>query len=66
MVDGGGCRDPKRDHSGYKFQTYRSTKLYYEMLCEPISSGNEVKDGDNISSNCLANLKQLTTNIEKF
>ena len=36
------------------------------MLCEPILLDNEEKEGDNLSSNRLINLKTLTNNIEKF
>lgn len=44
---------------------YRSTDLYYEMLCEPISSDNEEKQGFKLSGNCLINPQNLTTIIEE-
>ena len=36
------------------------------MLCEPISSDNEEKEGDELSVDCLINLNILTTNIDFF
>ena len=48
---------PKQDDSDWKFQTHRGTNLAYDMLCEPISSDNEEKEGDNLSRNRLINLK---------
>ena len=36
------------------------------MSCDPISSDNEEKEGDNISGNSLINLNTLTTNTEIF
>ena len=35
------------------------------MLCETTCLDNEGKDIDNISSNCLINLRILTTNTEE-
>ena len=57
---------PKQDYSDWIFKTYRGTNLDYYMLCEPTSSDNEEKEGDNISSNRPVNLIVLTTNIEKI
>ena len=54
---GGERVKPKQDDSDWKFQTYRSTNLAYDMLCEPKSSDNEEKEGDNISGNRLINQK---------
>ena len=62
----GGSIIPKYDDPESKFQTYRGTNLACDMLCEPISSNSKEKEGDNLSGNCLINLKMLTTNIEKF
>ena len=56
---------PKQDYSDWIFQTYRGTNLDYDMLCDPTSSDNEEKEGDNLSSNHLMNQKRFTTNIEK-
>ena len=57
---------PKQDNPDWKFQTYRSINLAYDMLYEPTSSDNEEKEGDNLSGNHLINLKILTTNIKKI
>ena len=62
---GEGLIIPKQDYTEWKFQTYRGTKLAYDMLCKPISSDNKEKEGDNLSGNRLINLKILTTNIDK-
>ena len=62
---GEGLIIPKQDYTEWKFQTYRGTKLAYDMLCKPISSDNKEKEGDNLSGDCLINLKIFTTNIEK-
>ena len=45
-----------QDHSDWKFQTYRSNNLSYEMLCEVTSSYNEQKEGYILSGNRLINL----------
>ena len=55
----------KQDDPEWKFHTYRVNNLFYDMLCDPTSSDNEEKEGDNLSGNCLINLKKLTTDIEK-
>ena len=57
---------PKQDDPDWIFQTYRGTNVDYEMLCEPTSSENEEKEGDNISGNSLFKLIVFTTNIEKI
>ena len=56
---GGGGIIPKKDDLEYKFQTYRGNILAYDMLCEPISSDNKEKEGDNISGNHLISLKHI-------
>ena len=53
----GGYVKPKQDNSVWKFQTYRGNNLDYDLLCEPTSSDNEEKEGDNLSDNCLVNQK---------
>ena len=37
------CVKPKQDDPEWKFQTYRGTILYYDVLCEPKISDNEEK-----------------------
>ena len=66
MVDGGGGVKHKQDYSDWKFQTYRSTALAYDIFYEPTSSYNEENEGDNLSGNHLINLQILTTNIDIF
>ena len=55
---------PRQDDREYKFNTYRVKNLDYDMLCEPISSDNQEKEGENLSSNCLINIKILISNID--
>ena len=62
----GGFIIPKQDDPEWKFQSYRGTNLAYDILCEPICSDNENKEGDNLSGNRVINLKILTTNIDIF
>ena len=62
MVDGGGVIIPNKIiHTGdfriIRVITYRSTNLDNYMLCYPISSDNEEKEGDNLRVNLLINLK---------
>ena len=52
----GGRVKLKEDDSEWNFHIYRGTNLAYDMLCDPISSDNEDKEGDNISGNNLVNL----------
>ena len=63
---GGACVKPKQDYPYWKFHYYRGTNLDCEILCEPTSSNNEKKEGNNLSGNPLVNLIFLTTNKEKF
>ena len=58
--------NPKEYDSDWKFQTHRGRNLFYYMSCEPKSSYNEEKEGDNLSGNHLVNLKKLTTNVDNF
>ena len=60
-----GHMKPKQDDSGCKFHTYRGTNLSYDILCEPTSSYNEEKEGDDLSNNCLINQNKLTNNVWK-
>ena len=53
----------KQDDLDRKFQTHRGTNLDYDMLCEPIGSENEEKEGDNLSGHLLTNLQNFATNI---
>ena len=62
----GGRVKLKEDDSEWNFHIYRGTNLAYDMLCDPISSDNEDKEGDKISSNHLVNQNKLTTIIDNF
>ena len=62
----GGRIIPKQDNLEQKFHIHRGTNSDYDMLCEPISSDNEEKGGDNLSGNRLINLEILTTNVNNF
>ena len=55
---------PKKDDQEWKFKTHRVTNLAYDMLCDHTGSDNKEKEGDNLTSNSLINIKILTTNIE--
>ena len=55
-----------QDDPQCKFKTYMGNNLAYKIFCETACSDNEEKEGDDISGNCLINLKTLTTNIEFF
>ena len=57
---------PKQDDSDWIFHNYRGTNFDDEILCEPTSSDNKEKEGDNPSNNRLVNLKKLTTNMDNF
>ena len=46
----------KQDDPECKLQTYRGTNLAQDMSCEPASSDNEEKKGDNLSGNFLINV----------
>ena len=37
IVAGGGCVKPKRDDPDWKFQTYKSNYLAYDMFCDTTS-----------------------------
>ena len=36
------------------------------MLCESVNSDQEEQEGDLLNSNCIINLKDLITNIDRF
>ena len=62
---GGGGRIKKNDND-WKFQSYKGTNLSYGMICESVNSDQEEKEGDVLNGNCIINLKNLITNIDKF
>ena len=62
----GGLVNPKQDDSDWNFQTYKGSNLSYEISCEPKSSDDEYKEGDNLSGNLPINPKNITTNTDNF
>ena len=61
-VCGGGGMNIKGDNSEYKSETTsrignnRGTNLAHDMLCEPIISDSEYKEGDKLGGNIILNL----------
>ena len=49
--------NPKQKYADWEFQTYMGSTLTYDKLCEPKTSDNEKKEGDNITGNRLINKK---------
>ena len=56
----------KRNDDNCKFHSYKGTNLGYDMLCEYINSDQEEKEEDLLNVNCIINLNNLITNIDKF
>ena len=50
----------------WKFQKYKGTNLYYDMLSESVNTDQEEKEGDVLKGNRIINLKNLRTNTEKI
>ena len=46
--------------------SYKGTNLGYDMMCESINSDQEEKEGDVLNGNCIINLNNFITNIDKF
>ena len=54
-------------HKNYwKFHSYKGINSGYDMLCEPVNSDQEEKEGDVLNSNRIINLKNLISNIDNF
>ena len=64
LVAGGGRI--KHNENDWKFESYKGTKLGYDMLCESVNSDQEGKEGDLLNGNRIINLKNLTTHINIF
>ena len=62
----GGGRSIKHNDNDWKFQKYKGTNLDYDMLYESVNTDQEKKEGDVLKGNRIINLKNLSTNIEKF
>ena len=56
----------KHNGNDWKFQSYKGTKLGYDMICESVNSDQEEKQGDVLNGNRIINLKNLITNMDKF
>ena len=56
----------KQNDKYWKFRIYKGTNLGYDMLCEFVNSDLEEKQGDLLNGNCIINLNNLITNIDKF
>ena len=65
MGGGAGGGRIKHNKNDWKFQSYKGTNLVYDMLCESVKSGQEEKEGDLLNGNCIINLNNLITNIDK-
>ena len=63
MAEGGRIKHMEND---WKFQKYKGTNLDYDMLCESVNTDQEEKERDVLKVNRIINLKNLSTNIEKF
>ena len=61
----GGCVSKHNDND-WKFRRYKGINLVYDMLCESVNSDQEEKEEDVLNSNCIINLKNLITNLDKF
>ena len=60
----GGGRIKQNDD--WKFHSYKGTNLGYDMLCESVNSDQKEKDGDVPNGNCIINLNNLITNMDKI
>ena len=49
----------------WKFQSYKGTNLSYDMIFESVNSDQEEKEGYVLNGNCIINLKNLITNLDK-
>ena len=56
----------KHNDNDWKFQKYKGTNLDYDMLSESVNTDQEEKEVDVLKGNRIINLKDSSTNIEKF
>ena len=49
-----------------KFDGYKGSNLEYDMMYESVNSDQEEKQVDVLNGNCIINLKNLITNIDKL
>ena len=67
MIHTGGWRERiKHNENDWEFRSNKRTNLGYDMLCESVNSDQEEQEGDLLNSNCIINLNNLITNIDKF
>ena len=66
LLAGGGGGRIKHNDNDWKFQKYKGTNLDYDMLSESVNTDQEEKEGYVLKGNHIINLKNLSTNIEKF
>ena len=64
LVTGGGRRIKHSDNDG-KIQSYKGTKLGYDMICESVNTYQEEKEGYLLNGNRIIKLNNLITNIDK-
>ena len=61
----GGWGGHIKQNDDWKFHHYKGTNLGYDMMCECVNSDQEEKEGDVLNGNCIINLKDFITNIDK-
>ena len=56
------------DHNGnyLKLQSYKGTKLGYDVICESVNSDQEEKEGGLLNGNRIINLNNLITNMDNL
>ena len=55
-----------KQNCNWKFHGYKGTNLGYDMMCEPVNSDQEEKEGDELNGNRIINPKHLITNVDNF
>ena len=56
----------KQNDNDWKFKSYKGTNLGYDTMYESVNSDQEEKEVDVLNGNCIINLMNLITNIDKF
>ena len=56
----------KYNDNYWKFQSYKGTNLGCDILCESVNSYQEEKEGDLLNGNCIINLNNFITDIDKY
>ena len=55
----------KHNDNDWKFNSYKGTNLGYDIVCESVNSYQEEKEGEVLNGNCIINLNNLITNMDK-